>query len=304
MANEIEKLFNSHSIEAYSRFDDLHPFNIYLGVNSNGRKSMAIILDASREKVTSSKTISVEFFKRDDHQNMMRFDLDDDELKDMFYRFCEDLIESTKDRNPDEGFHPFVERWNTWVKFFSKSTLPLSENEILGLIGEIHFLQYFMIEKYGLEDAMAAYIGTDLAHKDFEISDTWYEVKSIHNGVRSIKISSIEQLDSTRLGELVVLTFDQASSSAKERITLNSIVSNLIDSLDRKWKLQFAEKLRKTGYVKDERYDEYIYQFIGLDEYRVSATFPRLNKAELPKGVTKASYEIDVSALKEFKVRS
>lgn len=298
----IRKLLEDQDSESYSRFDGEHPFDVYLGVDQSGRKSLALVMNARRERITSTKTIESQFYKRDDGKLMLSFSLEDDQLKDIFYKFCEDMIESTRLSHEEDGFAPAVERWDTWIKFFSKTSLPLSENEILGLIGEIYFLQNVMIDKYGQDVALDSYIGTDRAHKDFEVQDTWYEVKSIHNGVRTVKISSIEQLDSDQSGKLEILTFDQSTSTYEGNITLNKVIADFRSSLDRKWQLQFDEKMRKAGYIEDERYDEYNYLFVRIDEYSVADSFPKLSKDELPNGITKASYEIDISAIQGFKV--
>lgn len=298
----IRKLLEDQDSESYSRFDGEHPFDVYLGVDQSGRKSLALVMNARRERITSTKTIEAQFYKRDDGKLMLSFSLEDDQLKDIFYKFCEDMIESTRLSHEEDGFAPAVERWDTWIKFFSKTSLPLSENEILGLIGEIYFLQNVMIDKYGQDVALDSYIGTDRAHKDFEVQDTWYEVKSIHNGVRTVKISSIEQLDSDQSGRLEILTFDQSTSTYEGNITLNKVIAEFRSSLDRKWQLKFDEKMRKAGYIEDERYDEYNYLFVRIDEYNVADGFPKLSKDELPNGITKASYEIDISAIQGFKV--
>lgn len=179
----------------------------------------------------------------------------------------------------------------------------MSENEILGLIGEIYFLQNVLIPKYGQDVSLESYVGADRAHKDFEVRDMWFEVKSIHNGVRTVKISSIEQLDSSQEGHLEILTFEQSTPTFEKNITLNSIISNIKSTLDRKWRLKFDEKMRKSGYIEVERYDEYNYHFLGVDEYIVEKNFPKLSKADLPNGISKASYEIDISAIKGFKVQ-
>jgi len=302
LIDRIKKLLETRPNESYQRYDAEHPFDIYLGTDQAGRKSLALVLDARREKITSTRTIEVQFFKRDDGKLMLCFSLVDDQLKDIFYKFCEDIIESTRLNNKDDGFAPAVDRWNTWIRFFSKSSLPLSENEILGLIGEIYFLQNVMIEKYGNEIALDSYIGTDRAHKDFEVNDTWYEVKSIHNGVRAVKISSIEQLDSSIPGNLEVITFDQSTATYEGNITLNKLIAGFRDTLDRKWQLQFDEKMRKASYLEDERYDEYNFLLVGIEEFTVGDDFPKLTKDSLPSGVTRASYEIDISAIQRFKV--
>jgi hypothetical protein len=299
----IRKLLEGQEPESYSRYDGEHPFDVYLGLDQSGRKSLALVMSARRERITSTKTIDAQFFKREDGQLMLSFSLVDDQLRDIFYKFCEDIIESTRLSHKEEGFAPAVERWETWIKFFTKTVLPLSENEILGLIGEIYFLHNVMIPKYGQDVSLESYIGTDRAHKDFEVHDTWYEVKSIHNGVRSVKISSIEQLDSDLKGQLEIITFDQSTPTYENNITLNNFISGFRDSLERKWQLLFDEKMRKVGYLEDERYDEYNYVFVGLDKFTVNDEFPKIRKHDLPTGITKASYEIDISAIQGFKVK-
>ncbi len=300
--DRIRKLLENQEPESYSRYDGEHPFDVYLGIDHEGRKSLALVMSARRERITSTQTINAQFFKREDGQLMLCFSLVDDQLRDIFYKFCEDIIESTRLCRKEDGFAPAVERWETWIKFFARTSLPLSENEILGLIGEIYFLQNVMMPKYGQDVALESYIGTDRAHKDFEVNDTWYEVKSIHNGVRTVKISSIEQLDSNEVGQLEIITFDQSTPTYENNITLNNVISGFRNSLDRKWQLKFDEKMRKAGYLEDERYDEFNYLFVRVDEYTVSSEFPKLSKDDLPNGITKASYEIDISAIQGYKV--
>lgn len=299
--DKVQQLLEHAQLESYSRYDSEHPFDIFLGIDDHGRKSLVVTLKASRERVVSSKTIAVDFFVRPDGRSSLRFSLEDDDLKDIFYKFCEDIIESTRSGSAADGFSPIIQRWQTWIGFFQKTSLPLSESEIVGLIGEIYFLQNVMVEKYGLDSALEAFIGVDKAHKDFEIDDTWYEVKTIHNGVRAVKISSIQQLDSDTSGKLAIITVDQGTLGTADSITLNSIIEQFRVSLNTRQQLDFDEKLRKANYIADDRYDDYSYLFIRLDEYDVHDDFPRLSSSMLPVGVTKASYEIDISAIQQYK---
>ena len=300
--DKIKELLEHAQLEAYSRYDGEHPLDVFLGVDDQGRKSLVITLGASRGRVVSSKTIAVDFFVRPDGRNSLRFSLEDDDLRDIFYKFCEDIIESTRNSNPTDGFFPIIRRWDTWITFFQRTALPLSENEIVGLIGEIHFLQNVMVKKYGTDRALEAFIGIDKAHKDFEIDDTWYEVKTIHNGVRAVKISSIEQLDADTTGKLEIITLDQGTPGTDSSITLNSIARQFREQLNQAQLIDFDEKLRKSNYIEDERYDDYNYLFIKRDEYEVTGDFPRIMAGMLPTGVTKATYEIDISAIQQYKV--
>lgn len=300
--DKIKDLLEHAQLEAYSRYDREHPLDIFLGIDDQGRKSLVVTLKANRERVVSSKTIAVDFFKRNDGRNSLRFSLEDDDLRDIFYKFCEDIIESTRGSSLSDGFSSIVRRWETWITFFQRTVLPLSESEIIGLIGEIHFLQTVMVEKYGTDRALEAFIGIDKAHKDFEIDDTWYEVKTIHNGVRAVKISSIEQLDADTAGKLEIITLDQGTPGTDSNITINSIVRQFRGQLNQTQLIDFDEKLRKANYIEDERYDDYNYLFIKRDEYEVAGDFPRIMSGALPTGITKATYEIDISAIQQYKV--
>jgi len=304
MSNIIEKiraLLEGPETESYSRYDGQHPLDIFLGIDNSGRKSLVITLLAEKERVVSSKTITVEFFKRNDSRLSLKFSLEDDSLKEIFYKFCEDVIESTKNNTQESGFSPIIRRWNTWIDFFTRTSLSLSESEIIGLIGELKFLKNYMVDKYKVGKALDSFIGVDKAHKDFEVNNTWYEVKTIHHGVRSIKISSIEQLDSEQEGSLVVVTLDQGTHHSKDCITLNKLVLEIKSILEENQAVTFDEKMRKAGYIYDERYDEYVYMFVKMDFYSVRDNFPRISINDLPIGVTKASYEIDISSIQQFK---
>ena len=300
--DKVQRLLEHTQLESYSRYDGEHPYDIFLGIDGQGRKSLVVTLKSKREKVASSKTIAVNFFVRPDGRSSLRFSLENDDFRDIFYKFCEDIIESTKVGDPDGGFSPIINRWETWINFFQRTSLPLSESEIIGLIGEIFFLQNVMLEKYGISRALESFIGIDKAHKDFEIDNTWYEIKTIHNGARAVKISSIQQLDSINDGKLEIITIDQGTPGTADSITLNSIVKQFRALLDTDQLLDFDEKMRKANYIEDVRYDDYNYLLIRRDEYTVTDGFPRISSGILPRGVTQASYEIDISAIQQYKV--
>lgn len=302
--DKIKDMLEGQHVETYSRYDSQHPLDIFLGIDNSSRKSLVVTLSAEKEKVVSSKTITAEFFHRRDGRLSLRFSLEDDNLKDIFYKFCEDVIENTRSASPDSGFAPVVRRWNAWIDFFARASLPLSESEVIGLIGELRFLKGFMFEKFGIDKSLEAFIGVDKAHKDFEINDTWFEVKAIHNGKRSVKISSIEQLDSDREGELVVITLDQATLGTDGFVTLNSMADEVRSPLNDAQAIDFDEKMRKAGYMPDERYDDFAYLLVKEAHYKVGGEFPRIARANIPKGVTKASYEIDLSVITDFEVQS
>ncbi len=298
--SKIKELLDGQQTETYRRYDGQHPLDIFLGLDGSRRKTLVITLQADKEKVVSSKNITVEFFSRGDGRVSLKFSLENNDLSDIFYKFCEDVIESTRSAKPSGGFSLAISRWNTWIDFFAKEALPLSQNEVMGLIGELYFLKNFMFKKYGIKESLEAFIGTNKAHKDFEIDDTWFEVKAIHNGKRSVQISSIEQLDSEKDGNLVVVTLDQSTLNSDGYITINKIVNEVRGILSDNQAADFDEKMRRAKFISNQKYDEFVYRFVNETFYVVNGDFPRVTKKNLPPGITKANYEIDISAIERY----
>lgn len=298
---KIIEVFKRNELKgSYSLFDSEHPLRIFLGSNENGEKSLLVVADSKKGDALSSKFIKVRFGRRPDDSVILSFDLMDERYEEIFYNFCEDIIKSTYTAKPEDGFLPIISRYEIWQNFFKRENSFLSENEIMGLIGELLFIKERLMPKYGTEDIIRSYLGIDKAHKDFDFEDAWYEIKTIHNGVGQIKISSLEQLDSDRDGFLEVVTLDE-SAGGERAITLNRLVDDVLMGLDSLSASRLGEKLLQLGYCRDDYYDSYGYYFISASEYRVSEGFPRLTKSGMPNGVVSAKYEISLSAIEGYR---
>ena len=85
-------------------------------------------------------------------------------------------------------------------------------------------------------------------------------------------------------------------------IRLNNVVKELMDSMSfESDKDVFLAKLKQAGYSYNEVYDNYVYNFIKEETYCVCDDFPRIRKSELPTGVSKVKYEIELSQIEKFK---
>ncbi len=176
---------------------------LHIGLDEKGRKSIELREQFSPRKVIGTTSIEVNQYKKPEY-NTIRFSLVDDEVSGLFYKFCEDLIEQTADvQEHGESYLIIINRYFQWKKMFvsSKKTL-LSEPEIMGLIGEICFLKGNLAQRAGLSEALHSWSGQELTHKDFSYKDTWFEVKAVCRGSQTVKISSLEQLESDNDGEL------------------------------------------------------------------------------------------------------
>ena len=185
---------------------------------------------------------------------------------------------------------------------FYSSSKPLNENEILGLIGELLFLQNYAIKNYGGTDGLNGWSGPEPTHKDFSFNENWFEIKSINSFKNSVLISSIEQLDGDGNGYLIVYKMEKMSPNFNG-LTLNKLVKQILNTLElESEKDLFIEKLKKVGYSYNDCYDDSVYNFISLDNYIIKDKFPRLRANQLPCGIGRVQYEILLPLIETFKV--
>lgn len=298
--NEILKQCKDY--QAFKRISANHPLDLYLGYNEFGKKTLALITDDVDLKFQSTKQIEVKIADRKDGRKAVKFSLMDDTETDLFYRFCEDIYDSTRSVKQDDSLKVINNRWNRWINMFKNPhTLIMGEKEVRGLIGELVFLRDYMFEKYSVEKAITSWIGPDDSHKDIEIDDTWYEIKTRYQSSKSVTISSIEQLDSNVDGHLCIVELEETNRYVSGYLTLNELVEQITSMiLDDKLKQEFIKKIEKSGYTYFDEYDNYIYYCKNIDRYLVNDKFPRLKKENLPKEIFTASYELLIPNLRDF----
>ena len=289
----------------FSRADKDHRLDFHIGLDEQGRKCIEF---RSRKftprKVTGTNVIEVGQFKNDSYYSI-RFSLLDDEMEDLFYKFCEDLVEETRvadDKNT--GYESVVDRYYKWKRMFvSSGNAFLSEPQIMGLIGEILFLKGNLAERIGLSDALKSWSGQELTHKDFSFNDTWAESKAISRSTMSVKISSLEQLDSENDGELVVHSFEKMSENY-DGITLNKLVFDtraLFSSTDEKD--DFMAKVCLQGYEYHTYYDTFVYELVSFHRYAVNDGFPKLTRKNVDTALSKSTYTLSLSEIVDFEIK-
>ena len=297
----IIELFEKNSARgAYSLFDSQHPLRIYLGTNNDGQKSLTVINASDRIDAYSTKIVEVKYERYSDNDSALSFNLLDNKFSEFFYSFCEDVISNTYSARESDGFLPVIRRYEAWQAFFKRNNNYLSESEIKGLIGELLFIDKYLIPKFGAERAIQSYIGISNEHKDIELGDTWHEIKAIHNGATSVNISSLEQLDSTRVGHLEVVILDEGARSA-EATNLNQLVDKIVEQLSGAALHEFEDKLLNKGYSYSEYYDAFSYIPVSATSYQIVGAFPKLSRDNVPDGVLSAKYELSLIALNDYK---
>ena len=219
--------------------------------------------------------------------------------------FCDDMIDHTRElKDKSDGYISVVNRYHLWKKMFlNNKNQCLPESEIMGLIGELLYLSGPLAERIGLHDALYSWSGQELTHKDFSFEDNWVEVKTISRGKSSVKISSMEQLESDTDGELAVFSLEKMSENYSG-ITLNNLATRIKNSFtDISDETKFMAQLAMNGFALNDYYDHFVYEQSDFRRYKVTEGFPRITPADMPKAITKVSYEISLTELSEYEIK-
>ena len=290
--------------EYYSRVDTDHILELYIGLDEKGRKSIELRSDFKPRQVRGTSSIEVNQYDNQKYKTI-RFSLTDEEISGLFYTFCDDLIEQTRDLKEEKsGYNTIVLRFHQWKKMFVSSKKEfLNEIQIMGLIGELLFLKDHLSKSIGLSEALRSWSGQELTHKDFSYGDTWAEVKTIRRNSQAVHISSLEQLDSEHDGSLCVFALEKMSSEYNG-ITLNKLIVDMRgqfgDSEDRDL---FMSKVTLQGYEYHNYYDDFVFELIYFKRYLVNHDFPKLIPGNTPEAVLKASYDLDLNKIAAFEVK-
>ncbi len=288
----------------YRYYDASHPLKFFIGIDEQNRKTVVLINPSKPDKIKKTSAIDVDSVKTNNNEYRLSFHLNDNSMEGIFFKFCDDLVDSTR-AVPDEsiGMTLVCKRYNLWKRLFYKLSKPvLSEKQQMGLIGELLFLKDDMLKVHESHDAISSWSGCDKTHKDFSIGEEWYEIKSSTVNKLTINISSIEQLDSDKPGTLVVYEFEKMSEEYNG-ITLNTVVNDVLSMIDENDEELLLDKLKAAGYEVSEEYDKCCFRNVSKHYYNVNDKFPKISSKDLPSSIVELQYEILKKDLASFLIK-
>lgn len=303
--NSLKEMFlNTQGLDSFQRIGSDHPLPIYVGMDNTAQYSLFCVTPTAPKAIKSSAIISIFVGMRQDGNVGITFSLTERASLDLFVHFCEDIIESSRSIKDILKAADFLaNRYAQWQKAFAKNNNGfLSYQEVKGLVGELCFLRNYMIPTYGEDKAIGSWIGPDMADQDFVCDDTWYEVKSTVSGSPSVRISSVEQLDTEMVGHLVVVRLDKTSSGDSSKITINNLSELILESLGSdQLKDQLKTTLLRLGYYADAIYDSYCFHYNGMEKYTVDSSFPCARKDNFAPAVQNMKYDLSLAAIAQYK---
>ena len=219
----------------------------------------------------------------------------------IFLKICLDLCEVTS-RVTDEtlAVKTFCNRLLYWQYFMKRNKdNRLTKEEQIGLIGELLFIEKYLMPKYDMLDVINFWTGADADVQDFFVDGKRVEIKTCMSPSKNeVHISSLQQLfDSDCDVYLGVFFLGMANSELEGAFSLSSLANKLSDTLrqDPNAHELFIEKLASVGMFLEDDYNDAFYITNGFKSYKVEKDFPRITPEDIRAGVTKANYIINLA---------
>lgn len=190
----------------------------------------------------------------------------------------------------------FLGRVRAWQEFMRKGAQALSPETELGLAGELICLNAIIEAGVPGSIAIESWLGPLDGIQDFELGTGAMEVKTtLSNTGFLAKIGSLEQLDDSVRQPLFLAGVRLRQTETGQNLPAFVDATRHAIKGDGEAERLLNERLVAAGYF-DAHTDRYPRRFVhaGMRVIEVAAEFPRLTLGDVPVGITRAMYEIDL----------
>jgi len=227
-----------------------------------------------------------------------------------FSALCSDIL-GTIASDPQEPRSAVLRCFDRWRSFWGADTDGLTQEEALGLFGELWFLYRWLAPL--TFPRVQRWQGPSGSRHDFQWPEASVEVKTAAAGssVSPVHyISNLDQLADPETGRLYLFSLHVADDALAAN-SLPSLVQQVTEIVraDEAASLLIAERLERVRY-NPAHADKYSRKFriVAEELYRIDDTFPRLTRLSfapsLPSGVEDVSYCLSMSACAHWRIAS
>lgn len=289
------------------RVDHEHVADFYWAVSSDGRPELLLDFPSSEElpAIPHLRGLAETVSPSGGDRSRLCLHLVDSSLSDVFWRLCQDVVESTR-RAEDAKSAAYIAIQRTWRWHHllrGGGSGGLSATEQKGLLGELAVLRE-LLTFMTPHDAVDAWQGPLGSPKDFELGLCAIEAKARRGAAGPrVTIHGADQLDLSGLESLLLCVTDIVSAQPGHGRTLTDVVNEMADQLrqvDQSVVESFEDRLTAAGYSGSDDYSAWRWEEGDQRLYCVTDTFPRIQASSIATGIDSVSYDLDLNAIAEF----
>jgi hypothetical protein len=218
---------------------------------------------------------------------------------DLFSEMVGDIagaLDTVAKEGEERILQAMLSRVRAWQEFMRKGTQALSPEAEIGLVGELSFLEQTIDAGVPVSIAIDSWVGPIDGIQDFQFGTGAVEVKAtLASHGFPAKIGSLEQLDDSGRKPLFVagVRFAQRASGRSLPEWARDLGAKLLGDPDAA--RLFQDRLMAAGF-HEAHTDHYSRRFVheGTKVVEVGEGFPRLVPGNVPDGIRRALYEIDL----------
>lgn len=228
---------------------------------------------------------------------------------DVFHELCLDIVAYAGNAPTEQmainNALTRVWRWHYLLRLGHDRGL--SEMAQKGLIGELLFLERYLLESLGGELAVGCWTGPTGAPKDFEIGDLCVEAK-VRRGAAApfLSISSEDQLDTSAVGRLFLCVLNVSKSVTSDGDDcLTDIARRVLSKVEAdspSAKDSLEQRLAAAGFRWEDDYSSSRWLIGEHEFFDVVEAFPRVTRDAIPLGVSHVQYSLSLEACRPYSV--
>ena len=290
------------------------PWNLYWAVDSD--RNVLLILQhgggiARPRRLPKFRGLRVEAQPANggtDERIVIR--LTDREQRDIFLRFCRDVMDATAlAKTEEQAVARFLARTWRWHRLLQGSRdSRLGDEEQKGLIGELVVLERRLFPVLRALDAVRSWTGPLDTPRDFEISRIHVEAKARGRATPRVTISSEHQLASSAGADQLFLHVTEvaiAPQGAAGAVTVTGManrIRSLLAGQDMAAVDLFESRLDAVGFDWADDYSDKPWLIGDESLYEVREGFPRITPATVPNGAGDVRYTISLPECETFRI--
>lgn len=296
----------NNKFDNYNLIPSIKAIQVFKGLDINGQLTIAFIFSKEPKFEFSTKKISSRVIKLEsEYRLFISLNQNDNNSIEIFNLFSDDLISSIEGANSEfEVQRLLSKRIRYWYDLFNREKIHHKETKIIGLIGELWFMNRVLFDHIGVEDAVKSWIGYSGANQDFITKDRIFEIKTHNIQSQTIKISNENQLNENT--NLTVISVEKSSPVSHSAYTLSKLI-NMIDLkiTNPATVLKFHRKLLDLDLFpleNLEQYDEFAYSIKNIKYFKINENFPIIHHSTIPNAIVKYNYDLLLSAITDFSI--
>ena len=242
-------------------------------------------------------------FEKEINKTNIVIKLLDTTYNNQFDTIVSDIAQSLQScDNSARAMRIIINQISKWSKLLSTYKNKLSKKEIIGLYGELTFLNNKIAQyQNNISLLIESWQGPDRKQHDFIFENCAIEVKSIGaNSEDVIHISSEDQLDNSDT-DLYLKLFYLKYSANTNISNLNDLVGSVYAKIKNEADTEaFQNQLEKANYHFEEDYNNERYEVLKEIDYTINEDFPKLTKRNTPKSISRIKYQLNMTNLNNF----